>query len=199
MKKYIALLSLLLFTTVAHAQALYICNQPDDILSCGDGTNDTVIAPDGMLSFVGTAGLTFGSMYVHEGAVNVDISAAGADTYVKVTGLTTGHLNNVTINSDAFNVGVIGHYKVDWQMSADSQGNNLTYEADLFVNGVEEPDGSSRRKFGAAADFGSMSGVAVIEVTNVAHDIDLRIKGVSNSTDIDIFNMNFNIVQIGGR
>ena len=67
-----------------------------------------------------------------------------------------------------------------------------------FVNGVEQDDGSSRRKFGAAADYGSFSGTALLDITNISHDIDLRIKGVGTDVDIDIFNLNFNIVQIGG-
>ena len=98
-----------------------------------------------------------------------------------------------------FQVGNTGVYKVDWQISVDSQGNNLTYECDIFVNGVEQSDGSCRRKFGAAADYGSMSGTAILDITSTSHDIDLRIKEVGGAgTDIDIFNMNFNIVQIGG-
>ena len=98
-----------------------------------------------------------------------------------------------------FQVGNTGVYKVDWQISADSQGNNLVYECDIFVNGVEQSDGSCRRKFGAAADYGSMSGTAILDITSTSHDIDLRIKEVGGAgTDIDIFNMNFNIVQLGG-
>lgn len=170
----------------------------------GDGTV-TISIPDpfnvpGDLVFVGASkGLGYGSLYLHEATVNIDITGAGVDTYVKITGLTTGLLNNVTINSDAFNADNTGVYKVDWQISADSQGNNLVYECDIFVNGVEQDDGSSRRKFGAAADYGSFSGTALLDITDTSHDIDLRLKQVGGvAADIDIFNLNFNIVQIGG-
>jgi len=166
----------------------------------GSASNHVLVDEDGAVDFVGTSGLAYGSMYLHEAAVNVDISTAGQGVYVKVTGLTTGEINNVTINSDAFNCDQTGRYKVDWQISADSQGANKTYECDIFLNGVEQSNGSSRRKFAAAGDIGSFSGTAILDVTNAGHDIDLRIKepGAGAGTDIDILHLNFNVVQIGG-
>jgi len=166
----------------------------------GDGGKNYLLGDGvGNLTYHGTAGVPYGSLYIHEGTVNVDISGAGSGVYVKITTLGAGLMNGVTENSDAFNVGTVGVYKVDWQVSADSQGNNLTYELDIFVNGVEQADGSSRRKFGAAADYGSMSGTSILDITNTGHDIDLRIKEIGGSgTDIDIFNLNFNIMMVGG-
>jgi len=177
--------------------------QNDDVAQIGDVSagNYTSIQDDGDVRFVGTAGLPYGSLYLHEGTSNVDISAVGQGVYVKITGLTTGLLNNVTINSDAFNVGTVGVYKIDWQISGDSQGLNKDYEVDIFVNGVEQEDGSSRREFAAVASLGSMSGSGLIDITNTGHDIDLRMKevGAGAGTDFDIFNMNFNVLHIGGR
>lgn len=171
----------------------------DDLTDWIEGTTGEIaVADDGDGSVTLSTDPCYGSLYLHEGAINVDISAAGTGVYVKITGLTTGPMNNVTINSDAFNVDVVGVYKVDWQISADSQGSNLTYDADLFLNGVELNDGAARRKFGAADDYGSMSGTALVDITNTGHDLDLRMKEVGGAgTDIDIFNMSFNIVRIG--
>lgn len=163
-----------------------------------DDSNNVLLPGDLVFTLSGN-GLSYGSLYAHEAALNVDITTPGIGVYVKITGLTTGLLNNVSVVSDAFRAPNIGIYKVDWQVSADSQGNNLTYECDIFVNGVEQPDGSARRKFGAAADYGSFSGTAILDITNATHDIDLRIKQVGGvAADLDIFNLNFNIVQIGG-
>lgn len=166
----------------------------------GDTPTDRIeVDTAGVVSFLNPGGLPYGSLYLHEGAANVDISTAGADVYVKITGFDAGLMNAVTENADAFNVGKVGVYKVDWQVSADSTGNNLTYEIDIFINGVEQNDGSCRRKFGAAADYGSMSGTAILDITDTGHDIDLRMKQVGGvASDVDIFNMSFNIVQIGG-
>jgi len=176
--------------------------QTDDVAQIGDVSagNYTSIQDDGDIKFMGTAGLPFGSLYLHDGAQNIDISAVGQGVYVKITGLATGELNNVTINSDAFNVGAIGHYLIQWQVSGDSQGNNTDYEVDIFVNGVEQTDGSARHEFATLASLGSMSGTAIIDITNTGHDIDLRMKeiGAGAGTDFDIFNVNFNLVHIGG-
>ena len=150
------------------------------------------------LIFNDGAGLPYGSLYQHETSQTVDISTAGNDVYVKITGFTTGKLNAVTINSDAFRVTYPGIYKVDYQVSANSGGTNVTYEFDLFVNGVEQEDGSSRRKFGTPGDNGSISGTAILDITSAVHDIDLRVKGVGQSNDVVIFNANFNVVMIGG-
>ena len=176
-------------------------------VAVGVGNNDEALVADsaqasGVRWAVPTAvfpDIAYGSLYVHEGAVNVDISTAGQGVYVKITGFTTGLLNDVTINSDAFNVGTIGIYKVDWQVSGDSQGNNKDYEIDIHVNGVEQPDGSARREFGASGSLGSLSGTGLFNITNTSHDIDIRMKevGAGGGTDFDIFNMHFNIFRIG--
>lgn len=143
-------------------------------------------------------GPSYGSLYVHEGAGNIDISTVGQGVYVKITGLTTGLCRNVTKNSDAFNVTYPGIFKVDWSISGDSQGNNKDYEVDIFLDGSEQADGSARRVYGAAGSLGSISGTGFIDVTDATHDIDLRMKelGAGAGTDFDIFNMNFNILRI---
>lgn len=149
-------------------------------------------------SSIGPA-IAYGSLYAHEAALNVDISAVGQGVYVKITGLTTGELSDVSVNSDAFRVGIIGKYKIDWQVSGDSAGNNKDYEFDIFVNSVEKPDGSARRGFGGAGSLGSMSGTAILDITSTSHDIDLRVKetGSGGGTDFDIFNLGFNVVRLG--
>ena len=144
-------------------------------------------------------GGSYGSLYLHEGAANVDISTAGQGVYVKITGLTTGLCKNVVKNSDAFNVTYPGIFKTDWAISGDSAGQNKDYEVDIFIDGAEQADGSARRLYGAAGSLGSISGTAILDVTDATHDIDLRMKeiGAGAGTDFDIFNLNFNIFRIG--
>ena len=170
------------------------------ILGDGGDAGYTRVMSDGTLNYVGTGGVPYGGLYLHEGAVNIDISGAGQGVYVKVTGFTTGQSHDVTINSDAFNVDVVGVYKVDWQLSADSAGTGKIYDVDLFVNGVEQPAGSARRGFGAVGSLGSMSGTAMLAISDITHDVDLRIKepGAGAGTDIDIFHANFNLMHIAG-
>lgn len=159
------------------------------------------ISATGDLIYVGAAGLCYGSLYAHDASINIDISGVGQGVPVKVTGLTTGLLNNVSINSDAFNVDNIGVYKVDWQMTGDSAGTGKVYDMHIYINGVEQEDGSSHRGFGSVGSLGSFSGTAILDVTDIGHDIDLRISepGGGSGTDIDIDDVNFNVVQIGGH
>lgn len=144
--------------------------------------------------------LYYGSQYIHEGAVNVDISAVGQGVYVKIITFTAGLTNGVEINSGAFNVNSVGTYKAEWQISGDSAGNNKDYEVDVFINGIEQDDASARRDYGGSGSLGSMSGTGIFQITDTSHDIDIRVKeiGGAGGTDFDIFNMNFNILQIGG-
>lgn len=187
-------------TTTAVGDGTVILSLPAPLRVPETGDNYLSVLSDGDIVFVGTAGLCFGSLYLHEGTANVDISTAGQGVYVKVTGFTTGLLNNVTINSDAFNVGHVGVYKVNWKVCGDSVGNNKTYEIDIFVNDVEQHDGSARREFGASGSLGELNGSAILDITDTAHDIDIRMKepGVGAGTDFDIYHLNFNVVQIGG-
>ena len=162
---------------------------------------DGKVAIDADLVFKGESnGLGYGSLYAHDAAINLDIIGVGQGVPVKITGLTTGLINNVTINSDAFNVDNIGVYKVDWQISGDSAGTGKVYDCHIHINGVAQDDGSSHRGFGAIGSLGSFSGTAILDITDTGHDIDLRISepGAGGGTDIHIDDVNFNVVQIGG-
>ena len=156
----------------------------------------------GNLTFNNAAGqgLAYGSLYLHEGAVGIGINAVGQGVYVKITGLSAGEMNNTSENSDAFNVAVTGRYKVSWSISGDSDGINKDYHCDIFLNNVEQGDGSARQVWGGAHDLSNMSGSAIIDITNVAHDLDLRMKeeGAGAGTDINLYHVTFNIVQVGG-
>ena len=88
---------------------------------------------------------------------------------------------------------------MNYKVSGDSAGVNKTYEVDIFVNGVEQHDGSGRKEFGAAGSLGEISGSAILDITSTAHDIDIRLKepGAGAGSDFDIYHLNFNIIQIG--
>ncbi len=145
------------------------------------------------------SGLPYGSFWIHEDAVNVDITGAGVDTYVKINGWSEGLMHLVNNNSFALTVDKIGVYQVSWDISGDSQGNNKDYEVDIFFNNVEQDSGSARRVYSSAGSLGSMSGNAIIDCMFVGSDLELRMKQVGGvASDFDIFNANFNIVMIGG-
>ncbi len=151
------------------------------------------------LVFVGSGvGLPCASMWIHEDTVAITIDTA--NVYIKIDGWTAGVSNGVLFNADTsgFVVPVVGLYKIDWQISGDPEGNNKNFEVDIHVNGVEQEDGSAKRDFGAAGSLGSLSGTAIIRVTNTSHEIDIRAKNTDDTTDLDIFNASFNILHVGG-
>lgn len=162
--------------------------------------SDAIIKGD--LYFVGAAGsLPIGSMYINNPAgVNVDISTAGQGVYVKILGWTTGPLHNTTVVSDALRVAKVGLYEVKWQVSADTGGINRCYEFALYLNGVLQPMGTVSQDFGPIPFKQSFSGFAILDVTDVTHDIDLRVQepGVAPAADIDIYNAQIVITQVAG-
>jgi hypothetical protein len=185
---------------LAYVDASLVIRSVSDLTAWIAGTSsEVVVTDDGDGSVTLSTDVPYGSLYLHEGAANVDISTAGQGVYVKITGFTSGLVNNVTINSDAFNVGFVGVYKVNYKVSGDSVGVNKTYEVDIFVNGVEQHDGSGRKEFGAAGSLGEITGSAILNITDTSHDIDIRMKepGSTTGTDFDIYHLNFNIVRIG--
>ena len=171
--------------------------QVNGISQFGDGgtTNYVEVEADGDMIFHGGAGLCYGSLYAHDASITVDLEQGN---YVKITGLTAGLMHNVSENSDAFNVGSVGVYKVDWSISGDAEGANKDIECEIFVNGVGQADGSARAHWITAGNEQSMSGTALLDITSTGHDIDLRLKNATDNTNIDLCHVNFNIVQIGG-
>ena len=145
------------------------------------------------------SGLHYGAECLHEGDIELDFSTAGQGVYIQVTGMAAGPLNGVTIASNKFSVTKTGLYKISWDLSADSQGTGKDYECDVFVNGVEQDCASARRSFGAVGSLGVLGATGVVEITNVAHEIEIKMKevGAGAGTNINIFNANFNISQIG--
>ena len=173
-----------------------VLSTPDPFIAPGDThiKGDIVFLNSG-------SGLAYGSLYAKEASLNVDISTAGQGVFVKIAGLTTGLLNNVSVNSDAFNVAGVGVYKVDWQASVESGQNEREYQFSIFVDGVEQADGSARKTLvnDVLAQIHILSGTGLINVTNATHDIDLRVEQVNSSpSDLDVKNLNFNITQLGG-
>lgn len=65
--------------------------------------------------------------------------------------------------------GSAGDYLVQWTASATAQSNNDIFDFDIHVEAVEIISTTQRRKFGIAADIGSMSGVSIITVADGDH------------------------------
>lgn len=169
----------------------------------GGAANYTQFAVDGDLHFVGTAGLQYGEQYLQEGTQNIDISTAGADTYVQITGLTAGQMHGCSDESDAINIAVIGRYLVNWScsFSADA-GEKERFHFALFNNGAEMSNGSAQvffmKAFGEDGEVQCASGTAILDIVTADHNIDLRVKNISDNNDITVRDCTITVVQIGG-
>lgn len=167
------------------------------------GTMDTSIATASGYSDLiyvkkdGSTPLPYGSMWIHEQEVTVVI--AGVGDYTPVSGFTAGHLNAVTVDSSgtAFTVEHAGVYKIDWSLSGDSAGVNKNYEVDIFVDGVEQDEGSAKRDYGAVGSLGNYASPGLITCP-AGCDVQLRVKNTDDGTDFDIFNGSVVITMVGG-
>lgn len=167
------------------------------ISNFGNSTNYTSFAADGSVHFVGTAGLPHGGMFMHEAANTINLVL---NTWVKVTGYTSvGLLNNVTFVSDyALTVDKIGHYDIGWSFNGDTIGGNKDIKFTIFLNDVEVPQGTGRMHTRAAGEEIAISSSAFVDITNTAHQVDMRIMNLTDSTDIILHGATFHLTQIGG-
>jgi hypothetical protein len=168
-----------------------ILSLPDPLVTPGD------LHVTGKLVLSEESGLPYGSLYAKGASITVDISGAGQGVFVKITGLTTGLLNNVTVSSNAFNVATVGVYKVDWQVSAYSATGKV-YQFSIFRNTFEQSDGSAQMRIenDTAGQEHIFSGTGLINITNVGQAIDLRVEQVNaGPSDLTLTNVNFNITQ----
>ena len=172
-----------------------------------DGGNYLDILSAGGLNFLGTAGLQYGEQYLQEGTQNIDISGAGADTYVQITGLTAGQMHGCSDESDKINIAIIGRYLVNWScsFSADA-GEKERFHFALFSGAggseAELDNGSAQahvmKAFGEDGEVRCVSGTAIVDVTTADHNIYLAVKNIGDNNDITVRDCTITVVQIGG-
>lgn len=161
-------------------------------------TPQSQLEVSGSMAFSGVSGgsgLPYGSIFLSSGANVIDV-VDGA--YTELDGLSGSSLHRMTATSGALTAQVSGAYLANWSASMTSDGNSKIYKLNLFVNGVEHMDGSAIRKIGTGADVGNMGASGIINV-NAGDTIELRVKGVTDGTNITIADANLNVVQIGGN
>lgn len=169
----------------------------------GDITNGhyTDIDYTGLLTFLGTAGLPFGELYIHD--ADIDLVIAGADAYTQITNLTQGLLKNLTMESNGLKIAKEGLYLVIWNLSGCAQaGINQNYHFALFKEAAEQNNGSGQFQSNEDineddADIKSTSGVAVLDCA-VDDNIDLRVKNVGDSENLNVKDVSLIAIMIGG-
>lgn len=169
------------------------------VTTLGDqATNYVEVGITGDLTFVGGAGLIFGSMYNHDTSTTVTMGAAG--TAVRIpSGFTVGQTHNVTFqNAREFLVTVAGMYKIDWSISFTmASGASQEIEGAVMLNNALNVQATAHRLIGTGTDTGAMSGVCILDLA--ANDvIALGVINESSTNDVVIEHANCTIVQIGG-
>ena len=126
---------------------------------------------------------TFANIYVDDGSTAQSIPTG--TTYTKLTGFATnGQSSNCTTNvaNDKITITKTGKYMVNYSMNGSSGSSNITFKTAAFLNGSEQEQIHSHRKYAASGDKGSESGCGIINVTTANWDLDLRTRHDSGSS-----------------
>ena len=165
--------------------------------------NQTVmtVSSTGDININGTVyeGGTYAEIHLHDASVSQSIPAG--TTYTKVTAFTDDGLsNNCTADAanDKITITKTGRYRVDGSFSSYSGTSNITLRTAIFLDGVEQPQIHTVRKFGNATDVstGSLSGF--INVTSVPVDVDVRTRhDQAGSVNLTPVYGNLNVQYLG--
>lgn len=170
-------------------------------LSANDATNYIQFAADGSPSFVGTAGLPYGHLYLDEGALVVGVAAA--NTYYEVNdaaspSLTVGNLHNITFSDHYLDVGTYaGFYLVTWSISVQTATAFDEISGTIMVDGTADLSATNHATMASANKEVSISGTTIVDLTT-NKQISLAVANHTAIRDIVLSHANLSIVQIGG-
>jgi hypothetical protein len=163
----------------------------------GGDADHVALGTGGDVTFVGGAGLPFGSMYNHDTSTTVTIGVAGT-AYRIPSGFTVGQVHNATFqNSREIAVTYAGKYRITWQISFTCAAGNQEIEGFVMINNAMNTQATAHRRIGTATDTGSMSGTCILDLSAS----DVVALGVLNETgvnDVDIEHANMSLTMVGG-
>ena len=166
----------------------------------GDGTNETLLGADGDLTFVGTAGLNFGSCSCYEIGWT---QAATQNTWYNVSdvGFIDGLFNNVTHDgSGELTVTKAGIYKVevscDWECDAANKHVEVGFEISNSGSAATEGIVCCETKFANEEDTHSTTALLDL-AANATIELCVRTTDAGTPT-ITIDCVSLNCVQVGG-
>ena len=91
--------------------------------------------------------------------------------------------------------GSAGSYSVFWSASATSATNNETFDFEIRKNATTVVGTKTRRKFGTATDFGSFSGLGIVDITN-GDKISFALSNEDSSANITIRNLTIVLIRL---
>lgn len=135
----------------------------------------------------------YGLLEVHDGAVTNALTPS--DTYIQVTGWSTGVYYNISLTPSNMTLMSDGVYQLSQSISF-SGGNSKTIESAFFTNGTEIASGEFRRKLGTAGDVGSAASHTIVSLSS--NDvIDVRMQCISSTDNVVIEHGQFSINLLG--
>ncbi len=178
-------------------------------LTIGDGgtNNYAQFAANGNLSFVGTAGLIFGEMFIPGEDIVVPISTANPyelnDGPSSFDGWSAGELNGVTFPTlgleHYLTVPVAGKYEVSWAICGHiAAGASAEVHIGIMVDGAAIRNrGEAQRSVNNLNDNGSLAASAICDCPNGTEEISLWV-AVSTSNDFHATHGTITIKLISG-
>jgi hypothetical protein len=141
---------------------------------------------------------SIGEIYVADGSTAQTI-ATGA-TYAKLTGFATdgqGIDCTPAAASDKITITRAGIYVVHCEISASAGTANVTFSIAAFLDGVEQDQCHTHRKFAGSGDDGSCSFCGFVDVGTVPVDIDVRARhDAGGDVDLTPRYMNLNVMRV---
>ena len=141
---------------------------------------------------------TFGEIYVADGSTAQTIPTGA--TYTKLTGFATdGQSSNCTNDAanDKITITKTGRYEVICSIGA-SSNTVSTFKFAAFLNGVEQSQVHTHRKYANANDVGACTLSGIIDVTTASWDLDVRAAhDAVGDVDFTPTYMNLSVVYLG--
>ncbi len=131
--------------------------------------------------------------YVGIFKVKAIISATQYEVAAVFTATGTGTIDQASVLSA--NTGSAGSYQILYYISATSATNNETFDFQLYKETTGIVGTKIRRKFGTAADFGSMSGGGIIDVAN-GDKISIVLSNEDSAGNITIRNISLILIRL---
>lgn len=142
---------------------------------------------------------TYGEIHLHDGSTPQSID--NGTTYIKLTGFGDNGLSN-SCSPDYTNNKITlletGVYLVTCSINGSSGTALATFKFAVFLDGVEQDQVHSHRKYTTAGDIGSASLVGTIDVTSANLDLDVRaVHDRPTTVNFTPTYMNLNVSKLG--
>lgn len=175
------------------------------VLSTNDGSDTNTptdrvgIDSAGVVRFLNTGGLPFGSAYGNEIAWAQASAAQNTWYEISDSDMATGQLNNVTHDGNGqLTVLTAGMYYAVWSCTSEVSATNKHVQLTFSINGTETNDGLNHyESFGTSKQF-PVSGNAILDLA--ANDtVEIAIRTTDAGTpNLAVDHLNITLVQIGG-